>query len=327
METTATTTGKQLLTHSRLACFRACPRRHYLQFELGIRPVTDGLPRRIGSAFHKALELSDKGRDVELSLLGLDDPFEAAMVAEMYVAHLARWNGSSLTAVASELPFDLPLINPDTGSSTPIWRMAGVIDRIVQLEDGRLALMEYKTTSRDFAPGAEYWQRLHLDQQLSIYVIAARELGYNVETVLYDVTRRPGQRPLKATPEASRKYTAKGALYANQRERDETPDEYGARIAADVVERPDHYFSRIEIARLDQDLDDCRAELWAQQKILREMQLAHRWYRNPGACFEPFACDYLPICQHRDLETRTPDGFVRSDEIHPELLLDATSEG
>ena len=27
----------QTLTHSRLACFRACPRKHYLRYEIGIR--------------------------------------------------------------------------------------------------------------------------------------------------------------------------------------------------------------------------------------------------------------------------------------------------
>ncbi len=90
-------------------------------------------------------------------------------------------------------------------------------------------------------------------------------------------------------------------------------------MAEDIQARPDHYFARIEIARLDQDLDDCAAELWQQEKALRTAQRAGYWYRNPGACFSPWPCPYLPICAHRDLEEHTPNGFIRDGDIHPEL--------
>ncbi len=315
-------TAPQILTQSRAACFRACPRRHYLRFELGLRPAIESQPARVGSAFHAALDAIDKGTDVDTAF-DLGDPFDTAMVAAMVYGHSIRWQESGVAPLASEMEFDLPLVNPESGTATPIWRMAGKIDRIVRLPDGRVALMEYKTTSRDFAPGADYWLRLHMDQQLSVYVIAARALGYPVETILYDVTRRPALRPLKATPVEARKYTKEGRLYANQRETDETPEEFAARVSADIAERPDHYFARIEIARLDQDLEDCQRELWQQQLAIRQAQRAGHWYRNPGACFEPHACAFLPICQDRDLEDRTPLGFVRLVELHPELS-DAT---
>lgn len=309
-----------LLTHSRLSCFRACPRRHYIRYELGITPETDSFPLRVGSAFHAALEAADKGGDPEAVLQDrLDNPHDLALVAAMFHGHREQWESDHLEPVATELTFDLPILNPETGAPTPIWRVAGVIDRIVRLPDGRTALMEYKTTSRDFSPGADYWLALHLDQQLSIYVIAARALGYPIDTVLYDVTRRPGLRPLTATPEAARKYTKEGRLYANQRDTDETPEEFAARVAADIVERPDHYFARIEIARLEQDLEDCRRELWIQQLSIRAAQRADHWYRNPGACFGTIPCSYLSICGNRDLVEHTPTGFKRLDDVHPEL--------
>ena len=50
-------------------------------------------------------------------------------------------------------------------------------DRIVRLADGRLALQEYKTTTKDTAPGGAYWARLRLDQQVSRYMLAARAEG------------------------------------------------------------------------------------------------------------------------------------------------------
>ena len=211
----------QLLTHSRMSCFRACPRRHYMAYELGLRPTRDSFPLRVGAAFHVACETHDAGGDVDVALATMDDAYDLALVAAMFDGHRRRWADEPLEAVATEQPFEMPLVNPETGAPTPVWQLAGKIDRIVRLRDGRLALMERKTTSKDFSPDADYWVQLHMDQQLSIYVIAARALGYDVATVLYDVTRRPALRPLKATPEESRKYTKAGALYANQRDQDE----------------------------------------------------------------------------------------------------------
>lgn len=321
MTRTDTLSQKQLLTHSRLSCMRSCPRRHYLAYELGLRPAEDGFALRVGSAFHAALEAADHGEDPDALLAEtMDDPFEQALVVTMYHGHAARWAEQPLEVWASELEFRLPLTNPATGAATPLWDLGGKIDRIIRLADGRLAIHEYKTTSRDFSPGAEYWVQLYHDQQLSIYVNAARACGYDVQTVLYDVTRRPMMRPLKATPEDQRKFTKAGTLYANQRDVDETPEEYGARIAADIALRPDHYFARIEIARLDQDLEECLAELWQQQLAIRAAQRLGHWWRNPAACLNPYPCSYLGICLHRDLDTQTPDGFVRlGADVHPEL--------
>jgi len=318
----------QLLTHSRLACFRACPRKHYLRYELGLRPAETGYALRVGSAFHAALEAADKGLDPGEAIgQRLEDPYDLAMVAAMFDAHQRQYADQHLVPVASEQRFDLPLINPSTGWPTTVWRLAGVADRIVQLQDGRLALMEYKTTSRDFSPGAEYWLRLRMDQQLSIYVLAARSMGYDIQTILYDVTRRPGLRPYKATPPEKRQYKKDGTLYASQRAEDETPGEYAKRIAEDIAFRPDYYFARIEIARLEQDIEACALELWQQQIAIRTAQNSGHWYRNPGACFSPFACEYLPVCENSDLETTTPTGYVRSDLIHPELAGDADLAG
>ena len=310
----------QILTHSRLSTFRACPRRHYLAYELGLRPRETSFPLRVGAAFHAAHEALDTNQDVEAVIeREVDDPYDRALVAAMLDGHLRRWAGQENEVVATESVFQLPLVNPATGSPTPVWQLAGKIDRIERLPDGRLALRERKTTSKDFAPGSDYWVQLYMDQQISLYVIAARALGYDVQTILYDVTRRPALRPLKATPEESRKYTKTGALYAAQRDRDETPEEFAGRVAEDIASRPEHYFARIEIPRLEQDLEDCAAEVWQQQLALRAMQRGGGWYRNPGACFEPYRCNYVDICQNRDLEHVTPEGFRRTANIHEEL--------
>ena len=327
---------RQVLTHSRLSCNRACPRRHYLQYELGLRPEEEGYALRVGSGFHAMQEADGKDEDPELALLAIDlkSEYDRALVAGMFTGHQDYWSDDSLefadstiNVVATEISFEMPPTNPRTGAATPIWNLGGKIDKIIRLSDGRLALMEYKTTSRDFTPGSDYWVKLQMDQQISIYVIAARYRGYDVETILYDVTRRPGQQPLKATAEEKRKYKKDGELYANQRDVDETPEEFAIRIGGVIASDPGKHYARIEIPRLEQDLDDCRGEVWAQQLTIRSAQRDGFWYRNPDSCFEPFPCNYLPICQNRDLEDVTPSGFIKIENVNPELTGIALVEG
>lgn len=312
-----------LLTNSRMATFRTCPRRHFLRYEVGLAPEETEKSLRVGTAFHAAKEAQDLGQDPEAAIhaQGTLDTYEAAMVAAMFTVHGERWAGDTLEVLASELPFELPIQNPDTGGTTSSWRLAGVIDRIYRLPNGTLAIQDYKTTTEDLSPGSEYWLRLSLDQQMSIYVIAARQLGYDVQSILYDVTRRPMHSPHRATPADKIRYRKDGQPYAGTRMRDETPEEFAARVADAMRDNLDGYFQRHEIARLDRDLDETRAEVWMQQRAIREAQRSGRWFRNPGACVAPYRCPYLSVCGQdwAPNPTSVPDGFVILDDVHPEL--------
>lgn len=318
----------QLLTNSRLSCFRACPKRHELRYELGLAPEEETEALRIGTAFHAALEADDIGQDAEAAIakLGTLDPFETALVAAMLTVHRERWAGDTLEVVATELPFELPVRNPDTNASTPVWRMAGKVDRIYRLPDGRLAIQDYKTTTEDLSPGSDYWLRLSLDQQMSIYVLAARELGYDVETILYDVTTRPLLRPYKKTPPDKIQIKKDGTPYATTRLQDETPFEFTVRVAEAMRADPARYFARHEIARLDRDLDEARGEVWSQQLAIREAQRSGRWFRNPGACVTPYRCAYLPICGQQIGPDSVPSGFRKLADVHPELARSEQAE-
>lgn len=311
----------ELLTNSRMGCARTCLRKHQLRYELRLRPAEDSLALRVGSAFHRAKEFEARGLDVFEAVRGFGlDEYDEETVLRLVTGHQWRWQSDALESIAPEQPFDLPLINPETGAATPTWRIAGKMDGIVRLADGRLALHEYKTTSDDISPGSDYWIRLRLDQQVSLYFIAARASGFDVQTVLYDVTHKPSIRPYKATPAESRKYTKDGKLYANQREADETRAEWGERLNDDIAARPDFYFARVEIPRLESDLEEFRAELWQQQLALRLSQRNGHWFRNTSACVTPGrTCEFMHVCHRTDLDQTTPEGFVRVDDVHPEL--------
>lgn len=46
---------KQLLTNSRSTSFKLCRRRHWYEYEIGLRPTVDAKALRMGSAFHEGL--------------------------------------------------------------------------------------------------------------------------------------------------------------------------------------------------------------------------------------------------------------------------------
>lgn len=342
--------GADVLTHSSETAWKACPRRFYLQYRIGIVSKWDSEPLRMGKAFHEGLEvLKAKGTEqqavdricslyageecppyLDANDFAVEEQTSIALIRG-YARHYA--GDMIVDYIANERKFELPIINPETGRPTPSFRSAGKMDGIARLPDRRIALVEHKTTSDPIEPGADYWRRLLLDAQLSRYVIAAREEGFAVETTVYDVTRKPSIRQYKATPLESRKYKKDGiALYANQRECDETPFEFGARLLADIEQRPAFYFARMEVPRLESDLNEFRREQWILQQQIRDADLKSRSWgssaypRNTGACTTPYRCKYIDICRGMtgDPTQEIPDGFKRAERFHAELVEEKT---
>jgi hypothetical protein len=314
-----------LLTASRLKDARACQKLQFYKYVLGYRPLGDVGPLRFGSMFHKALEAwwdaldFDKLNAALLTIPADADPYEAAMARALLVGYHERWRGQELEVLAIEGEFNIPLVNPATGASSQTWRLAGKFDAIAREIGGRVLLVEHKTTSSDITRGSDYWKILRLDGQVSIYFEGARASGYDVAACLYDVIRKPGIRPLKATPEEDRKFKKDGTLYANQRVDDETPDEYEGRLAAAIAEDPNRYFARGEIVRLESEMADAMYDVWSMGRQLRESELANRFPRNSDACTRwGRTCEFFSVCcGEADLED--PLLFRRLDNLHPEL--------
>lgn len=196
--------------------------------------------------------------------------------------------------------------------------------------------VEHKSSSLEIGPGSPYWQRLILDAQVSVYKQGVRSFGFEPVATLYDVVRKVAIRPQLATPVEERQYTKPkdrackeckkkapapaphvedvdgvavgcvdgrivtdpgGRLYANMRDRDETPEEYRERVRADIAANPEKYYQRGMVVRLAQEELDAQADAWELAKQLRESQLRNRWPRNPEACdaYGQF-CPYWSVC-------------------------------
>lgn len=313
-----------LLTNSRLKAARACQRLHDFEYQLLWRLAEEPETLRFGTLLHLGLRAwweAPEGRlEAAHAAVQLEaDPFDKVRAEEMLRGYDARWAEEPYEVLAVEKEFQTELRNPETGATSRTWRLGGKLDAVVRcLRTGRKLLVEHKSSSEDIQPGSEYWRRLRMDGQVSIYYRGAESLGHEVEGCLYDVLGKPSIRPLKATPLETRKYTKQGALYANQRDKDETPEEFRARLVESIAANPADYYQRGEVVRLQAEMEDAMHDVWQLGRQIREAQLALRSPRNPDACVRyGRTCQFFGVCTGEESLEDNPK-FVRSS-AHPEL--------
>lgn len=329
-----------ILTISRLKAARSCLRYHKLRYLDGYRPVKESAEARFGTLWHLGLEAWWKAPTREERLdaaiaavrgAGEPDPFEFAKAEILLVGYDTRWGEERYEVLAVECEFAGPVRNPDTEKESRVWQLGGKMDVVVRdLCDRRVLFMEHKTSSEDIQQGSEYWRRLRMDGQISTYFEGSRFLGYDVQGCLYDVVGKPTLRPLKATPPELRKYTKAtktepSRLYANQRDHDESVEEYRKRLAGDVVEHLTEYFQRSEIVRLEEEVREGLLDTWVFGQLLREAIRLGRAPRNPDACVRyGRTCEFFDACTGA-ASLDDPCRFTRSETVHPELAI-ATTE-
>lgn len=342
----------RLLTASRARSARACRRRHYLQYGLGYRPAEDAQQLRFGTLAHKGLEAwwlakqagqpQEAWLDAALHALdGADaDPVDVARLQVLLTGYHFRWKDEPHEVLGVEARFEGPLVNPETGRPSRSWRLAGKLDVLVRdTRDGRVLIVEHKTSSEDVSPGSDYWRRLRMDGQVSVYFEGARFLGHAVDACLYDVLGKPAHRlaqvpvldeaglkvVLDANGERARTAGGKWRQSADAAQglvvqtRAETVEEYRARVMEAVSAAPDRFFARGEVHRLEEDMRGALLDVWQLAASLLDEERLGRYPRNPDACMAPGrTCPFLSVCAG-EASIDDPRLFVRLDDVHPEL--------
>lgn len=309
----------QIVTHSSMSAFKTCQRRYYLRYVRGLVRDRESAPLRLGGAVHKGLEVFSTTHDMNAARSAVvkayavipewadtdDWMLEGTIAGCLVDGYVDRWGDSRHRAVAVEVPFHLEL-----GATNPPATFSGKIDRVVKDATGTLFVLETKTTSDSLDADSDYWLRLRVDTQISGYILAARELGHNVQSVIYDVIRKPGIRPRnKPTPESL--------------------EDFAARLRADITSRPHFYFARREIPRLEVDLSDFHRELFRIAADIAESAASGVWYRNTAACVHPYRCEYFNLCTNgfNPDDGALPSGFTIADDLHPELASASSDTG
>lgn len=338
--TAATTTHPlPLLTASRLKSARACQRQHKYRYLDGYVPVEDARPLRFGTLIHEALAAwwgAPAGERLDAATAALDDAqareagsdlFDLAAAHALIIGYDARWAGQEFETLAVEQEFRTALVNPTTGHPSRTWELGGKIDALARRPDGSSVIVEHKTTVSDITPGSECWRRLRLDGQISLYFQGARSLGHDVQACVYDIIRKPTQRPFKATPPEARKYTKDGYMYKTQRDTDETPNQFFERLVEAIAEDPSAYYQRGDVVRLDAEMDDALFDVWQLGQQIRESVNVGRFPRNPDSCsLYGRTCAYFAACCG-EASLDDPTLFRRVDDPHVELTTATATKG
>lgn len=325
-----------IVTNSELTAFRRCPRLHRLSYVLGHERKERAEPLKFGSLIHEGLEawwlakmhsspraLSEALRATEAACTRDSvDVYTQIKTETLLCGYDARWADQELKVLAVEAEFCVPILRPPLYDEEHPCRMAGKIDAIARSADGRLLVVEHKTTSSPLEVGSPYWEKLTLDSQVSAYVQASREIApgcKRANTCLYDVIAKlPELERKRATPEERRRYTKAGALYANQREHDEEPEEYRARLESVVRNKPDAIFARTEVVRLEREIDEAAEDLWDTAEMVHSAMEKGTFPRYPQNCFMyGRACDFWPVCT-RAASLNDPQ-FLKKTQKHSEL--------
>ncbi|MCL2182372.1 MAG: PD-(D/E)XK nuclease family protein [Chitinispirillia bacterium] len=310
--------GRQLLTNSRRNSFLICARRHYYEYELCRRPVKTPEPLRYGSLVHKMLESHWRGEEiVDLTEAAREsDPYEVARAAALvdgYHEHYGT-DAQAYKVVAVEQEYVAPLFNPDTRAESRTWLLSGKIDVIVKDADGRLIIVEHKTTSKSILPDGDYWPRLTIDGQIGGYHVGCDALGHKVDHVLYDVIFKLDRKVRYATEV---KVNKNGAISKATRLEDETPDAYHDRYLADIRANPDRIYARRELVRLQDEIVDYMSDMWTIGKQIRISQINKYWPRNPTSCDAYGKCPYFDVCcRYASIDD---DSRFATTPQHPEL--------
>ncbi len=210
----------------------------------------------------------------------------------------------------------------------------------------KVYLFETKTTSEDLAPGSTFWKRTTLDPQLSLYLPAIRKLGHDPHGAIYDVCRKPTQRPgtiplldedgIKIVHDATgqRVRTKDGKKWRQTgdaelgyvlQSRPETPEEYGARCLEAIAEDPTKYYARGVVVRLESDEREAAFDLWNTGSQMREARRLKMYPRNTDSCMSwGSECDYLSVCAGM-MDLNDPLFFRFEEDVHEELAEDGVA--
>tara|TARA_R110000851_G_scaffold268071_2_gene420721 strand:+ start:44134 stop:45171 length:1038 start_codon:yes stop_codon:yes gene_type:complete len=335
-------------THSCVACYRRCPREFDLRYIKQLeRAGDDREVLRVGQAWHKAHDASSKKAqelhppnphsvrgDPACGLAGYaaiakhaPGPKWNEKLRRLFSAYAWRWANQDLKIIESERTFDITLDGT---------RRRGQIDGVIEI-DGQLGNLERKTSSEDLDDGSPFWERQRMGVQVSIYANAFTELfGKPPAFTLYDVVRKPTIRVKSITKKDTARLRAEldkdgvATYFGEQMPADEveaalaegreTLRFYGARLTADVGDRPDFYFARKIIPRTTKDLtdasDDVAATIWTIEAN------TGMWFaRNPDACATFGLCDFFQLCSNGEYpgDDTIPEGFAQRGSLHPEL--------
>lgn len=254
----------------------------------------------------------------------------AAKIRGLLRGYSVRWKDSPYIPQAIEQFVEAELRNPETSAQSRTFRIAGKLD-VVADYGGRRVLIDHKTTSDEISdPNSPYWRQLSVESQVNHYMLLEWLNGRKFDAAVWDVTKKPTISPKKLAKKDQAAVVSLREYYSYKVPQSfidtcqswdgrETLEMYEARVANDcTAERPEWYFQRRSVPRLDRELHEYATELWHHSQDLISTRRHDRHVRNSGACMlYGSPCKFLGICSgHDDPES---DNWRRKENVHVEL--------
>jgi hypothetical protein len=292
----------ELITNSRLTMWETCPTKADFHYRQRLRPKGIQWALCIGRAVHTGMEALNRGLTTAAAVgTALEDfsfiePYldeqkgeleqyslEVARIA-VYVEAAAKFPRYPLVDV--EVEFQVPLINPGTGSKSRTFFLAGKADGIVEIE-GERYLLEYKTSGVSF------------DQFISNY-------GGNRQIALY--TEALGVKG------ALIRYIGKTRKEPKRRggETVETMADYTQRLLEEYSEDESKIVESI-IIPTESQLSEFRQQVWDASQVMLFERRANILRKNYHECSD---CPFHAVCHN---ETGWESLYYYSDTEHDEL--------
>ena len=268
---------------------RDCKRKFHYRYGLGLqrRGGSDSAALNYGKLWHMVLAWCFKaGRswrdDVDVVVYGSTDSDDnAKRCLAMLDGYAERWPMVQRMSL-HEQEIDVHIRNPETGRRSQRFTQFGFLDMLALHDDGKVWLWEHKTAA---SIGGGYLEKLFSDSQITGYVAALRDMGIDIEGVVYDVALKPKIRIKKK----------------------ETEEEFYARLGEWHMQ-PEAYH-REEVYVSDRQIADWRRDVWAVTQDLLNCRRTGNWYRNTSRCFDYYRpCEYVSLCQNG-----APEALINSE--------------
>lgn len=280
----------------------------------------------------KPLELAN---DAVTDFVGPSPGYSKALIAAkckaLMVGYHNRWKNAGYVTLSTETVYRSNLWNPETQRQSRSFEVAGIVD-VDTMFDRQHIIFDHKTTSEDISdPNAPYWRQLVVEAQASHYMLLEWLNGRKVDGAVWDVVRKPAISPKKLSKADYERLVITGRYYDYKlsaesaseiqadADRRETLEMYGYRLAVDCTkDRPEWYFQRRPVTRLDSEIHEHATELWEHGQEVLHARNANRHARNSGACMlygRP--CKFLAICSGYD--TPGSDKWTLKENVHKEL--------
>ena len=326
------------MTYSEFAALLDCPRKWFFRYKERLDTKKPKSKLDLGSAVHDAIELFYKEPTVstaelqKMVLKKLEDmmiehkekggyPHEeeeaeemralATSMIEQYLLY-ARKN-DDFKIVSLEEEFDLPVINPYTGTVHEHLRLQGKVDGTCTVNDKANMILEHKTA----ADNAEDWWWKYLNQ-IDFYTYALQRKhdvefhGAYLNILMKKIPRVP--EPLKKGGLSKKKIVTTAEIYRQA----VIDNELDLADYQDILEKlekfPPKFIVRKPVYRNQDDLIEIEKTIW--WAINRKLKMTHYPRNKSDQC--GWKCSFKELCVDDLPEVRAEHFRVRDSE-HAEL--------